>query len=126
VIGDDLEKCAEPVRAYSSLYVGGMGSRDRNFYNNLVVRMGFGQAAAEVQDKYLRRDYTGAAAAIPFDFIDRTSLIGPRERIRDRLAAYAESGVTTLSVAAYSGSLDERLATLRTMVEVLDESGLGT
>lgn len=126
VIGADVQTCAEPVRAYSALYVGGMGSRDRNFYNNLMVRMGFEQAAAEVQDKYLRRDYVGAAAAVPFDFIDHTALIGPPGRIRDRLGAYAQSGVTTLSVAVYDGSLDERLATLRTMAELLDQSGLGT
>ena len=63
---------------------------------------------------------------MPFEFIDRTSLIGPRERIRDRLAAYVEAGVTTLSVASYAGSLDERVAALRTLAEVLDESGLGS
>ena len=68
---------------------------------------------------------SSAAAAVPFEFIDRTSLIGPVERIRDRLAAYAEAGVTTLSVATYAPSLEERTATLRTMAEALDASGLG-
>ena len=53
VIGDDRERCAEPVRAYAALYVGGMGSREQNFYNALAVRMGFGEAAREVQDLYL-------------------------------------------------------------------------
>jgi alkanesulfonate monooxygenase SsuD/methylene tetrahydromethanopterin reductase-like flavin-dependent oxidoreductase (luciferase family) len=125
VIGDDPQACALPVRAYAALYVGGMGSRDKNFYNALATRMGYGEAAALVQDKYLARDYAGAAAAVPFEFIDRTSLIGPRERIRDRLAAYADSGVTTLTIATYAGSLDERLATVRVMKEILDESGLG-
>ena len=62
---------------------------------------------------------------MPFEFIDSTSLIGPKERIRDRLPAYAEAGVTTLAVASYGGPLDERVATLRTMAEALDESGLG-
>jgi F420-dependent oxidoreductase-like protein len=124
VIGDDLEACAAPVRAYAALYIGGMGSRDRNFYNQLATRMGYGDAAEEVQAKYLARDYAGAAAAVPFDFIDRTSLIGPRERIRERLAAYADSGVTTLTLAAYAGSLDDRLGTVRAMKEILDESGL--
>ena len=56
-----------------------------------------------MQDLYLARQHRDAAAAVPFEFIDRTSLIGPRERIRDRLAAYAEAGVTTLSVATYAG-----------------------
>ena len=62
---------------------------------------------------------------MPFEFIDRTSLIGPRERIQERLQAYADAGVTTLTVATYAGTLDERLATLRTMAEVLEASGLG-
>ena len=126
VFGDDLEACALPVRAYSSLYIGGMGSRDKNFYNRLAVRMGYDEAAKEVQDKYLSKDYMGAGAAVPFEFIDKTSLIGPRERVRDRLHAYAESGVGTLNVATYAGSLDDRMATLRTMAEVLEEAGLAS
>ena len=124
VIGDDLQECAAPVRAYASLYVGGMGSREKNFYNRLAVRMGYEEAAAEVQDKYLARDYAGAAAAVPFDFIDKTSLIGPRDRIRERLQAYADAGVGTLTLAIYAGSLQERLETVRTMAEILRESGL--
>ena len=125
VFGDDPEICAEPLRHYAALYVGGMGSREQNFYNRLAVRMGYEDAATTVQDLYLARNHRDAAAAVPFEFIDRTSLIGPRERVRDRLAAYAEAGVTTLSVASYAGSLDERVAALRTLAEVLDESGLG-
>ena len=61
---------------------------------------------------------------MPLDFIDRTSLIGPRDRIRDRLAAYADSGVTTLTVAVYAGPLEERIATVRAMPELLAEAGL--
>ncbi len=126
VLGDDPVECANMVRAYSALYIGGMGSRDKNFYNQLVTRMGYEAEAIEVQEKYLAKDYQGAAAAVPQEFIDRTSLIGPRDRVRDRLAAYASSGVTTLTIATYAGSLDDRMATLRTMAEVLDESGLAT
>jgi F420-dependent oxidoreductase-like protein len=125
VIGDDLEACAAPIRHYAALYVGGMGSREQNFYNRLAVRMGFDEAAATVQDLYLDRKHREAAEAVPFEFIDRTSLIGPADRIRDRLHAYAEAGVTTVSVASYGGSLDERVATLRTLAETLDASGLG-
>jgi alkanesulfonate monooxygenase SsuD/methylene tetrahydromethanopterin reductase-like flavin-dependent oxidoreductase (luciferase family) len=102
-----------------------MGSKEKNFYNALARRMGYDEAADEVQRLFLDRRHREAAEAVPFEFIDRTSLIGPRERIRDRLAAYAEAGVTTLSVASYAGSLDERVAALRTLAEVLDESGLG-
>ncbi len=126
VIGDDLDACAMPVRAYASLYVGGMGSREKNFYNRLAVRMGYDEAAAQVQDAYLARDYAAAAAAVPFDFIDKTSLIGPRDRIRDRLHAYADAGVGTLSLAIYAGTLAERIATVRAMAEILEESGLAT
>ena len=125
VIGDDLQTCAQWIRAYSALYVGGMGSREQNFYNQLAVRMGFADAAAQIQERYLAKDYVGAAEAVPLEFIDRTSLIGPRERIRDRMHAYADAGVTTLSVATYAATLQERMATVRTMAELLDESGLG-
>jgi len=125
VVGDDVNACADAVRGYSALYLGGMGSRDKNFYNQLAVRMGYDAEAAEVQEKYLARDYAGAAGAVPFEFIDRTSLLGPRERIQERLHAYADAGVTTLTVATYAPTLDERTQTLRTMVEALDDSGLG-
>lgn len=123
-IGDDLDACAAPLRAYAALYVGGMGSREKNFYNALAARMGYEEAAAEVQDKYLAKDVAGAMAAVPFEFIDRTSLIGPRERIGERLHAYADAGVTTLTIGTYAPTLRERIATLRTMAEVLDETGL--
>jgi alkanesulfonate monooxygenase SsuD/methylene tetrahydromethanopterin reductase-like flavin-dependent oxidoreductase (luciferase family) len=124
VFGDDWESCANLVRPYAALYVGGMGSRDKNFYNQLMTRMGFERAAAEIQDRYLAKDYAGAAAAVPLDFLDRTSLLGPPERVRDRLAAYQQSGVTTLSIASYAGTLDERVASLRLMSQALDHSGL--
>lgn len=126
VIGDDLEACAGALRAYSALYIGGMGSREKNFYNALASRMGYEQEAAQIQDLYLSRDYAGAAAAVPMEFIDRTALIGPPERIRDRLAAFAEAGVTTLTVAVYSGGIEERLATIRQMPELLAEAGLAS
>ena len=122
---EGLEACAAPLRHYSALYIGGMGSREQNFYNRLAVSMGYDDAAARVQDLYLARQHRDAAEAVPFEFIDRTSLIGPPERIRDRLHAYAEAGVTTLSLASYAGGLDERVGALRTMAEVLDTSGLG-
>lgn len=126
VFGEDPVACADPIRGYSALYIGGMGSRDKNFYNQLATRMGYEQAAIEIQDLYMARDYAGAGAAVPYEFIDRTSLIGPPERVRDRLAAFAEAGVTTLTVATYAGTLDDRMATLRTMADVLEESGLAS
>lgn len=124
VIGDDLDACAMPIRAYGALYVGGMGSRDKNFYNQLASRMGYEEAAIEVQDKYLAKDYMGAAMALPMEFIDRTSLIGPADRIAERLHAYVESGVTTLTIASYAGPLEQRIATVRAMPEILEKAGL--
>ena len=124
-VGADVAACADPVRPYAALYVGGMGSREQNFYNALARRYGFDEAAQEVQDRYLARDYAGAMAAVPFEFVDQTSLLGPKERIAERLAAFAKAGVTTLSVVPAAGSVEERLATLRTVAEALDLSGAG-
>ena len=117
-------RCADPVRFYSALYVGGMGSKDRNFYHQLACRLGYEEAADRIQESYLARDYDAAMAAVPFEFMDSTSLLGPHDRVRDRLAAYADAGVTTLTLGLYAGSLDERVATLREMADILDESGL--
>jgi F420-dependent oxidoreductase-like protein len=125
VVGDDVEQCAEPVRHYAALYVGGMGSREQNFYNRLAVRMGYGDAAAHVQDLYLARQHRDAGAAVPFEFIDRTSLIGSPERIAKRMRAYADSGVTTLSVAPYAPTLDQRLATLQIAAQAVQSAGVG-
>jgi F420-dependent oxidoreductase-like protein len=125
VVGNDVEQCAEPVRHYAALYVGGMGSREQNFYNRLAVRMGYGEAAGRVQDLYLARQHRDAAAAVPFEFIDHTSLIGPPQRIAERMRVYAESGVTTLSVAPYAQTLEQRLATLQVAAEAVQAAGVG-
>jgi F420-dependent oxidoreductase-like protein len=124
VVGGDPRACADPVRPYSALYVGGMGSREQNFYNALAVRMGYAEAAATVQDLYLARRYDEAAAAVPFEFIDRTALLGPVERIADRLQAYAAAGVTTVSLAPYGATTEERLAVLRAAADALDKAGV--
>lgn len=125
VPGADVEQCADLVRPYAALYIGGMGSRDKNFYNQLAVRMGYEDAAIEIQDRYMAKDYAGAAAAVPLEFIDSTSLIGPPDRIAKRLPAYAAAGVTTLSVASFAGTLKERVGTLHVMKQALADSGVG-
>jgi F420-dependent oxidoreductase-like protein len=125
VPGASVEECANYVRPYAALYVGGMGARDKNFYNQLATRMGYEEAAIEIQDRYMSKDYAGAAAAVPIEFIDATSLIGPPERIAKRLPAYAEAGVTNLSVASFAGTLAERVGTLHVMKQALKSSGLG-
>ncbi|HLV59413.1 MAG TPA: LLM class F420-dependent oxidoreductase, partial [Natronosporangium sp.] len=125
VVGDDPVACAELVRWYAALYVGGMGSREQNFYHRLATRMGYGEAADRVQDLYLSGRHRDAAAAVPFEFIDRTSLLGPVERIAERMRAYAAAGVTTLSVSVFAGDADSGAATLRAVVEAASRAGLG-
>ncbi|MBV9486420.1 MAG: LLM class F420-dependent oxidoreductase [Frankiaceae bacterium] len=125
IIGDDFAACADPIRGYASLYIGGMGSREQNFYNRLACRMGFEREAAEIQDLYLDRKYAEAGAAVPLEFIDRTSLIGPVERIAEKMQVLAKSGVTTINLSGFGGSQDERIATLRKAAEALDKSGAG-
>jgi alkanesulfonate monooxygenase SsuD/methylene tetrahydromethanopterin reductase-like flavin-dependent oxidoreductase (luciferase family) len=124
VPGDDWRTCADNVRAHSALYIGGMGSREKNFYNQLAVRMGFEAEAAEVQEKYLAKDYAAAMAAVPLEFIDATSLLGPKERIADRMTAFADAGVTTLTVSPYLPDPASAGAALRTAVEALELAGV--
>ncbi len=125
VVGDDVAMCAELVRWYAALYVGGMGSREQNFYNQLAVRMGYADAAREVQDLYLAKRQRDAAAAVPLEFIDRTSLLGPVDRIADRMRDYAAAGVTTLSVSPFVGDRESGIALLRQLADALDKSGVG-
>jgi F420-dependent oxidoreductase-like protein len=124
VVGPDPEACATAIRPYAALYVGGMGSREQNFYNRLARRMGFEEAAQQVQDLYLDRQHREAMAAVPFELIDQTSLVGPPGRVEERLHAYAEAGVTTLSVTTSDPDLQGRLSTLRHVAEALDRAGL--
>jgi len=125
-VAPDVATGADPLRPYAALYVGGMGSREQNFYNALARRMGFDEAAQRVQDLYLDRKPREAAAAVPVEFIDATSLIGPSERIRDRLTAYAEAGVTTLSVTPAAPDLDSKVRVLRMLAGALDAAGVGS
>ncbi|MDT0269917.1 LLM class F420-dependent oxidoreductase [Streptomyces sp. DSM 44915] len=124
-VGDDLTALADHFRPYTALYVGGMGSRKQNFYHALAHRMGFGQAADEIQERYLAGDRDGAAAAVPHELIDATTLIGPVDRIADRMRAFADAGVTTLSLSPAGFTREERLAGLRAGVAALERAGLG-
>ncbi|WP_329180450.1 MULTISPECIES: LLM class F420-dependent oxidoreductase [unclassified Streptomyces] len=123
-VGDDIGALADHFRPYTALYVGGMGSRKQNFYNQLAQRMGYEKQAAEIQDKYLAGDKGGAAAAVPQELIDSTCLLGPVARIADRMRAYAEAGVTTLTLAPAGFTLEERVGGLRAGVEALELAGL--
>ncbi|EWC59263.1 putative ATP/GTP-binding protein [Actinokineospora spheciospongiae] len=126
VVGEDWREAADLVRPYAALYVGGMGSQEQNFYNNLACRMGFEAEAAEVQDLYLARDYAGAAAKVPLGFLDATALLGPKERVAEKMQALAESGVTTLTVSPILQDLERSKAALRVAVEALDLAGVGS
>ena len=89
-MGDDLAKCRDALRPGLALYIGGMGARSANFYNDLARRMGYEAEAAEIQDLFLAGKRQEAAAAVPDALIDEISLVGPPERIRDRLQAWQD------------------------------------
>jgi F420-dependent oxidoreductase-like protein len=125
VVGDDWKVAADQVRGYAALYVGGMGSRDQNFYNNLACRMGYEAEAAEIQNAYLARDYATAAAKVPLGLLDSTALLGPKERIAEKMQALAESGVTTLTVSPVLQDLEQSIAALRVAVEAMEIAGVG-
>jgi F420-dependent oxidoreductase-like protein len=125
VVGDDIAAAADPVRGYTALYIGGMGSREKNFYNALAVRMGYADEAKEVQDLFLAKKHREAMAAVPQQFIDSVSLLGQKERIAEKLTAYAEAGVTTISLTPFASTVDERIAAIRTVAEALDHAGIG-
>ena len=123
-LGDDIAALADVFRPYTALYVGGMGSAKQNFYNRLAGRMGYEREAAEIQSAYLAGDKAAAAAAVPQELIDTTTLLGPVERIADRMRAYAEAGVTSLSLAPSGFTREERIAGVRAGVEALERAGL--
>jgi F420-dependent oxidoreductase-like protein len=109
-IGDDVGGLIDLIRPIQALYIGGMGARGANFYNNLAVRYGYEQEAAAIQDAYLAGRKQEAEALIPQDLLVHVSLIGPRSFVAERVAAMKESGVTTLNVAPMGHSHAERVA----------------
>jgi F420-dependent oxidoreductase-like protein len=111
-VTDDIEKGLEPVRHMLALYVGGMGAEKRNFHKELVTRMGFEAEANRIQALYLAGKKQEAAAAVPTKLADEISLVGPIARIRDRLAAWRETPVTSLLVSARGPAELESLAEL--------------
>jgi F420-dependent oxidoreductase-like protein len=90
-MGKDLQACRDAIKPQMALYIGGMGARGKNFYNDYFKRMGYEAAAAKIQDAYLDGRRDEAIAAVPDSFIDETALVGPPERIKDRLRAWKES-----------------------------------
>jgi len=92
IMGDDVEQCRMPIKASLALYIGGMGARDKNFYNDYAKRLGYEEAAIKIQDLYLDGKRSEAMAEVPDQLIDEVALVGPKARIQDRLQVWIEAG----------------------------------
>jgi len=121
-VSDDIAKGRDIMRPFIALYVGGMGSRDKNFYNNLVQRYGFEDAAREVQDLYLAGKRDEAMAALPDELIDLVSLNGPADKVRERLRVYREAGVGTLGITPMAWTREERIEQLQKIAQLAEEA----
>jgi F420-dependent oxidoreductase-like protein len=117
-IEDDVDRARDMMRPYLALYIGGMGSRKKNFYNELVTRYGYGDDARKIQDLYLDKKYDEAMAAIPAELIDKISLCGTKDAIRDRLDVYRNAGVGMLLVTPMAATVEDRLRVMRDLAEV--------
>jgi F420-dependent oxidoreductase-like protein len=117
-VRDDRDAARDAMRPYLALYVGGMGSREQNFYNRLAQRYGFEDAAREVQDLYLEGRKDEAAAALPAELIDAVSLCGPADVVRERLSVFRDAGVGTLIVSPMAWSFEDRREQLRLVAEL--------
>lgn len=121
-IGGDIEAARDLMRPFLALYIGGMGAREKNFYNALVQRFGYEEAAKEVQDLYLDGKKEEAAAALPDALIDEVTLCGPKDRVRDRLRAFRDAGVHTMNITPMALEREERIAQLRLVAELAEEA----
>ena len=114
IMGDDVEKCRMPIKMNLALYIGGMGARDKNFYNDYAKRLGFEEAAVKIQDLFLDGKKAEAAAAVPDELVDACHLVGPKERIIDRLQAWKQAGskrhVSSMLIGAGSPEVLRTLA----------------
>lgn len=115
VINDNMDICYNMLRPFLALYIGGMGAKGRNFYNDLAGRYGYEAEAAEIQDLYLAGKQGEAMMKVPAGLIDEVALVGPRERVKERLALWRNSPVTTMNITVFD------VETLRTMVELAAE-----
>jgi alkanesulfonate monooxygenase SsuD/methylene tetrahydromethanopterin reductase-like flavin-dependent oxidoreductase (luciferase family) len=111
-VSDDVEGCRNFFRPVIALYVGGMGARNKNFYNALVTRLGWADAAIEIQNLYLDGKKKEATAAVPDDLVDAICLVGPKERIADRVAAWKESKASCLMLTGANREALEVMAEL--------------
>ena len=109
---DDVQACRDFLKPMLALYVGGMGAKGQNFYTRLATRYGFEAEAAAIQDHYLGGRKGDAVAAVPDALVDEIALVGDRARIADRLAAWRESGATTLVLQSRQREALQALAEL--------------
>ncbi len=119
-IGDDVTGLRDYGRSELALYIGGMGARGRNFYNDLARRFGYEAEAKAIQDAYLDGRKDEAEALVPADLVERTSLIGPESYVRERLAAYREAGVTTLNVTPLAPTHEARVRLIEKIRDLAD------
>jgi F420-dependent oxidoreductase-like protein len=119
-VTDDVAAARDAMRPFLALYVGGMGSRDRNFYNQLASRYGFADAARKVQDLYLEGKREEAMAALPDELIDTVTLCGPPDAVRDRLGILRDAGVGTLIVSPMAWTFEDRREQLRLVAELAE------
>ena len=116
-MGDKADRIRDLARPGTALYVGGMGARGKNFYNDVARRYGFVDEAIEIQDLYLDGKKDEAAAKVPAEWLEKTSLVGPRSYVAERVAAYKEAGVTVLSVQASGPDSVKTVEQLRSIVD---------
>ena len=121
MISDDLELARNAMRPMLALYVGGMGSREQNFYNRLVSGYGFEQAAKQVQDLYLEGRRNEAMMALPDKLIDLVSIVGPRDKAREKIRAFRDAGVDTLIVSGMAIDTPSRIEQLRLVAGLAHE-----
>lgn len=115
-IGDDMSEVAEMARPMVALYVGGMGAKGRNFYNDLMCRYGYEEEATKIQDLYLEGKKDEAAALVPSEFLKLTNLCGPEGFVRERIEAYAAAGVSVLNIIPVGGNPTATIEKLKTWV----------
>jgi F420-dependent oxidoreductase-like protein len=120
-IGDDVTDQRDFARPFFALYIGGMGAKGRNFYNDLARRFGYETAAEQIQEAYLSGRKDEAAALVPAELLERTSLIGDEGYVRDRVAAYREAGVTTLNVLPYGATHEDRVRQIERIRDLAGE-----
>jgi F420-dependent oxidoreductase-like protein len=119
-IGDDVEHMLEWIKPHLALYIGGMGARGKNFYNDLACRYGYEAEAKTIQDLYLDGKKQEAAAAVPDELVRAISLIGPEGYVRERVAAFKEAGATTLTVNAIAPDSAGRIAQIEKLRAIID------